>query len=197
MILAPTNINLRDSHTMAIINLTPDSFYSGSRNASVDEALRSIERCVREGATIVDLGGYSSRPGAAEVSVEEEWRRVKIGLVTVKAMKEGVVVSIDTFRSAIAERAVERFGEIIINDISAGEADERIVDVVAANGLAYVAMHMRGTPATMQSLIDYPRGVAVEVADYLSRRADYLSSRGVERVILDPGFGFAKSLKQN
>lgn len=199
MILAPTSINLRDSHTMAIINLTPDSFYSGSRNASVEEALRSIERCVREGATIVDLGGYSSRPGAAEVSVEEEWRRVKIGLEAVKAMKEGVVVSIDTFRAAIVERAVAEYGDVIVNDISAGELDEAMVPTIARLGVPYVAMHMRGTPTTMQQMTNYDDGVVEGVVAYFRERVKYLESEGIkrERIILDPGFGFAKSIEQN
>lgn len=191
-----SGIDLCSPQVMAIVNVTPDSFFSGGRDFSAAALEQRVAKALAEGATLFDVGGYSSRPGADSVSLEEEWRRVELGCSVVRNHTQ-LPLSIDTFRSAIAERAVERFGEIIINDISAGEADERIVDVVAANGLAYVAMHMRGTPATMQSLIDYPRGVAVEVADYLSRRADYLSSRGVERVILDPGFGFAKSLEQN
>jgi dihydropteroate synthase len=196
MILAPTDINLRDSHTMAIINLTPDSFYSGSRNASVEEALRSIERCVREGATIVDLGGYSSRPGAAEVSVEEESRRVKIGLEAVKATTEGVVVSIDTFRSAIVERAFSEYGDFIANDISAGEQDEAMASVVARYDIPYVAMHMRGDCSTMQSLTDYA-DVTAEVKAYFKSFAQKARECGVKNWVLDPGFGFAKTVEQN
>ena len=131
MILHPTTINLADSHVMAIINLTPDSFYARSRNLSCDEVYVSLHQAIEGGATIVDLGGYSSRPGASDVSVEEEWRRVRMGLETVRSMDEGVVVSIDTFRSEVARRAYEEYGDVVINDISAGEMDEAMVGVVA------------------------------------------------------------------
>lgn len=191
-----SDIDLMQPQVMAIINVTPDSFYSHSRAFSVEALERRVAEAVAEGATIFDVGGYSSRPGADDVSLEEEWRRVELGASVVRNMTN-LPLSIDTFRSDIAERATERFGEVIINDISAGEADARMIDVAAANNLPYVAMHMRGTPQTMHSLTTYPRGVVTEVAEYLQRRADYLTSRGVERVVLDPGFGFAKSVEQN
>ena len=199
MMLKPSDINLGDSHVMAIVNLTPDSFYGASRHLSVEDARNTVERVVREGATIVDLGGYSSRPGAADVDMEEEWRRVQMGLEAVREAECGVVVSIDTFRAEVVRRAYETFGEFIVNDITAGEADEEMIATVARLQLPYVAMHMRGTPETMQSMTDYDGGVVADVRSYLKHRAEELQQAGIapRNIILDPGFGFAKSLRQN
>lgn len=184
---------------MGIINLTPDSFYGASRHDVQSEVERSIERSVTEGATIIDLGAYSSRPGAADVDVEEEWRRLKMGLQAARSVSSGVVLSIDTFRADIVRRAADEYGDIIVNDITAGEADPEILDEVVRRNLIYVAMHMRGTPQTMQGMTEYPRGVVAEVKEYFASRLEYLESRGIARdkVILDPGFGFAKSVTQN
>ena len=199
MLLKPSEINLSDSHVMAIVNVTPDSFYASSRNHSLEECRQSVERAVAEGATIVDIGGYSSRPGAADVSLEEEWSRVRIGLEAVKSIDRGVVVSIDTFRSAIVERAFSEYGEFIANDISAGEQDEAMASVVARCDIPYVAMHMRGDCSTMQSLTDYKGGVVADVKEYLLRRCEELQQRGIKQqnLIIDPGFGFAKTIEQN
>lgn len=191
-----SGINLAEPQVMAIVNVTPDSFYAASRKCSVHDVEQHVAAALDQGATMFDVGGYSTRPGAAEVSAEEEWRRVELGAAVVRN-QTNLPLSIDTFRAEIAARATERFGEVIINDISAGEADKQMVGVVAANGLPYVAMHMRGTPQSMQSLTDYPRGVVCEVVEYLRRRLEWLNEQGVERVILDPGFGFAKSMEQN
>ena len=184
---------------MAIVNLTPDSFYASSRHASYAAVRESVERAVREGATIVDLGGYSSRPGAEVVSVDEEWQRVEMGLQAVRDAEVDVVVSIDTFRSEVVRRAYAGYGAFIVNDISAGEADKAMVDVVAELGLPYVAMHMRGTPETMQSLTGYEDGVTKGVVDYFRERVRVLETAGIarENIILDPGFGFAKTQEQN
>ena len=199
MLLKPSEINLSDSHVMAIVNVTPDSFYVSSRNHSLEECRNRVECVVAEGATIVDIGGYSSRPGAADVSLEEEWSRVRIGLEAVKSIDRGVVVSIDTFRSAIVERAFLEYGEFIANDITAGEQDEAMADVVARCDIPYIAMHMRGDSSTMQSLTDYKGGVVADVKEYLLRRCDELQQRGIKRqnLIIDPGFGFAKTIEQN
>lgn len=199
MILNPTTIAISSSHVMAIVNLTPDSFYASSRHSSYDVVRESVERAVREGATIVDLGGYSSRPGADEVSVDEEWRRVEMGLKAVRDAEVEVVVSIDTFRSEIVRRAYEGYGAFIVNDISAGEADHAMIATVAELGLPYVAMHMRGTPETMQSLTDYEAGVTEGVVEYFRERVKVLEAAGIARdnIILDPGFGFAKTVEQN
>lgn len=165
-------------------------------HADVEHTLR---RAIAEGATIIDMGGYSSRPGAESVDVEEEWRRVSMGLDVVRDIDAGVVVSIDTFRSEIVRRAVESYGAIMVNDISAGEADCEMLATVARYDLPYVAMHMRGMPDNMQSLTDYPEGVVRGVVDYFKCRVSELEAAGIrrERIILDPGFGFAKSVEQN
>ena len=197
MILAPSTINLADSHVMAIINVTPDSFYANSRIESVEGLCHRIESVIAEGATIVDIGGYSSRPGAKEVSVEEEWQRVSMGLEAVRRVNAGVVVSVDTFRAEVVRRAVAEYGDIIVNDISAGELDDEMLEVVAKNKLPYIAMHMRGTPKTMQSMTDYEDGVVVGVVDYFRRRIDELHKAGISSIVLDPGFGYAKDAVQN
>ena len=197
--LSTSSISLLDSHVMAIVNVTPDSFYSSSRNVSNVAVLERVERIVREGATIVDIGGYSSRPNAVEVTLEEEWRRVRLGLEAVAQLDAGVVVSIDSFRSEIIRRAYEEFGQVIVNDISAGEQDAQMLDVVARYRLPYVAMHMRGTPQTMQSLTEYEGGVVHGVAEYFRRRVEVIKAAGVvpNNIILDPGFGFSKTMEQN
>lgn len=199
MMLRTSNINLRRSHVMAIVNVTPDSFYFGSRTTSTEDILSRVERVIAEGATIVDIGGYSTRPNAAEVSLEEEWSRVRRGLEAVAKVDAGVVVSVDSFRSEVIRRAVEEFGEVIVNDISAGEHDAEMLGVVAKYDLPYVAMHMRGTPQTMQSMTEYEGGVVRGVVEYFERRVEEIAKVGVrrERIILDPGFGFAKSVAQN
>ena len=184
---------------MAIVNITPDSFFSSSRNNAYDDVVRRVEQSVAEGADILDLGGYSSRPGANDISVDEEWRRVQMGLDAVRSVGGDVRVSIDTFRSEIVRRAYEHYGRFTVNDISAGEQDEHMVSTVARLGLEYVAMHMRGRSDTMQSLTQYDNGVVADVEQYLRRRADELVAEGIERdrIILDPGYGFAKSVEQN
>ena len=199
MMLSTSNINLRDSHIMAIVNVTPDSFYSGSRTISSEDIARRVERVVAEGATIVDIGGYSSRPNAENISLEEEWSRVRRGMEAVAKVDAGVVVSVDSFRAEVIRRAVEEFGEVIVNDISAGEQDAEMLGVVARYALPYVAMHMRGTPQTMQTLTRYDSGVVEGVVEYFRGRVEEIAKAGIakERIILDPGFGFAKSVEQN
>ena len=182
---------------MAIVNITPDSFFDASRTWDEQSIAARVKRVVAEGATIIDIGGYSSRPGADEVTLDEELSRVERALAVVKDVAADVVVSVDTFRSRVAQRAIEMMGEVIVNDISAGEADAAMVDVVAHYGVPYVAMHMRGTPQTMQHSTAYERGVVEEVAAYFDRRTEWLMGRGVKDIIIDPGFGFAKSMVQN
>ena len=181
---------------MGIVNMTPDSFYAPSRNGNEGELSRRIASMVEDGADMLDIGGYSSRPGAAEVSVEEEWRRVGTALKVARREAPQIPVSVDTFRSEIARRAVMEFGPIIVNDISGGNLDGEMWQVVATLGVPYVVMHMRGTPATMQSLTDYTDVTAEVIAD-LSRRVRQLRLMGVADVIVDPGFGFSKTLAQN
>ncbi|MFI3270010.1 MAG: dihydropteroate synthase [Rikenellaceae bacterium] len=189
-------IDLQKRHIMAIINVTPDSFYEGSRTASSETIEQRIVEAVEAGATILDIGGYSSRPAATAVEIEEEWRRVALGCEVARSVAPTVAISIDTFRSEIVRRTVERFGAIIVNDITAGEGDREMVSVVAQYRLPYVAMHMRGTPETMQSLTQY-NNVVDDVVEYFKERVATLRKAGVEQIVIDPGFGFAKSLEQN
>ena len=199
MMLDSKSLNLDKAQVMAIVNLTPDSFYATSRHFTSSDVSRSVERAISEGATIVDLGGYSSRPGAEDVSLEEEWRRVRMGLEAVRSTGGEVLVSIDTFRSEVVRRAYEEFGNFIVNDISAGELDEAMLATVARYDLTYVAMHMRGVPQTMSSLNHYDDGVVDGVKSYFATRVKELEAAGIahDRIILDPGFGFAKSPTQN
>ncbi len=183
-------------HIMTILNVTPDSFFEGSRTSEREAIHERAKEALEAGATIIDIGGYSSRPGAEEVSVEEEWRRVELGCEVVRELSASVLISVDTFRAEVVRRAAERFGEIIVNDIMAGEGDEKMFETVAKYRLPYIAMHMRGTPQTMQSMTEY-RDIAKEVVEYLRERVCMMKSAGIERIALDPGFGFAKSLDQN
>ena len=192
-----SDLDLSQPQVMTIVNVTDDSFFAGSRTIDKSAIVSRVQQALEEGATIFDVGGYSSRPGAKELSVEEEWCRVSVGLQAVRSVSASVPVSVDTFRSEVARRAVEEFGELIINDISAGELDSKMIDVVAQYKVPYIAMHMRGTPQTMQSNTYYENGVVAEVCQYFERKCAELQSRGVEHIILDPGFGFAKSLEQN
>lgn len=184
---------------MAIVNITPDSFFGESRTFDADAVVRRVETALREGAAMFDIGGYSSRPGAGEVPEEEEWRRVAMGLEIVRRMAPQVPVSVDTFRSGIVGRVIERFGPVAVNDISAGALDERMLPTVARYGVPYIAMHMRGTPQTMQSMTGYRLGIVAETVDYFRRRISDMLQAGIRRenIVLDPGFGFAKTLEQN
>lgn len=181
---------------MGIVNVTPDSFFVGSRTTDTDAVRERVRRVVNEGAAIVDIGGYSSRQGADDVSPEEELRRVVLALKIVRGEFPDVVVSIDTFRGEVAEGVMSRFGVCIVNDISAGELDGGIMQVASRYGAPYIAMHMRGTPADMQGRTGYGN-VTAEVTEYLLGRAEKARTAGVKDVILDPGFGFAKTTEQN
>ena len=191
-------IDLDRVHIMAIVNVTDDSFYSASRVVSEQALERRIAEVVEQGATIIDIGGYSSRPGADDIDLETEWARVDLGVGVARRVAPDMAVSVDTFRAEIVRRTVEKYGEIIVNDITAGEGDNDMVALVAEHNLIYVAMHMRAVPKSMQEHTDYD-DVVVEVADYLKNRAAWLESQGVKRenIILDPGFGFAKTVEQN
>ena len=184
---------------MAMLNVTPDSFFAGSRMPDAPHVERRVREAVAEGASIIDVGGYSSRPGADEVSPDEEWRRVELGVEAVRRLAPGMAISVDTFRSEVAARAIERFGPLIINDISAGELDPAMPAVAAKYGVPYIAMHMKGDPKTMQSLTDYKRDITAEVVAYFEARVAALLAAGIarEHLVLDPGFGFAKTTEQN
>ena len=197
MRLGNRELDLSQPQVMAIINVTDDSFFEGSRTVDEQSIAARVREAIASGATILDVGGYSSRPGAKELSVDEEWERVRKGLRIIKDVAADAFVSVDTFRSEVVRRAVEEFGDVIVNDISAGELDDEMIDVVAKYNLPYIAMHMRGTPQTMQSMTEYPNGVVVEVCRYFEKKVADLHSREVSKIILDPGFGFAKTLEQN
>ena len=184
---------------MAILNVTPDSFYAGSRTPEAEAIERRVREAVSEGAELIDVGGYSSRPGAGEVSPDEEWRRVTLGVETVRRVAPGMAVSVDTFRSEVAAKAVDAFGPLVVNDISAGELDPEMLSVVSKYGVPYIAMHMKGDPKTMQSQTDYRRDITTEVVDYFRRRTETMLVAGIRRenIVLDPGFGFAKTTEQN
>jgi dihydropteroate synthase len=190
------HIDLSSPRVMTIVNVTPDSFYDGSRTFTEEEIERHVERAIEQGTDMLDVGGYSSRPNADEVSVEEEIARVGRAMRVIRRVCPEMVVSIDTFRAEVVRRTVAEWGDCIVNDISAGELDPQMITTVAELGLPYVAMHMRGTPATMQSMTDYD-DIVEEVRQYFAQRLDTLRKAGIEDVVIDPGFGFAKTLEQN
>lgn len=201
--LAPYSINVRgrffdlsQPQVMGILNVTPDSFYSGSRMQTDAQIAARAEQIVEEGGTMIDLGAYSSRPGAADVSPEEELSRLSRALGIVRGLFPDVVVSVDTFRAEVARRCVEDYGADIINDISGGTLDEDMFPTVASLNVPYILMHMRGTPQTMQQKTDY-KDVTAEVLRYFGEKVDRLHAMGVSDIILDPGYGFAKTLEQN
>ena len=188
---------------MGIVNLTPDSFWAPSRS-SIDNSIPRIASMVADGADMIDLGAVSTRPGAGDVSVEEEWRRLEPTLKSLadRAVVEqyglaGVEFSIDTTSSEIVRRAFDTFGRFIVNDISAGEDDPEMLGTVASLGLPYVAMHKRGNPRTMDSKCEYPAGVVAALKDYFVDFSRKASEIGVNDWILDPGLGFAKTEAQN
>lgn len=182
---------------MGILNITPDSFYNGSRAESADAIERRVACMMSEGADMIDIGAYSSRPGASDVSAREETERLRRGMAALRRVAPDVPVSVDTFRASVARVAVEEMGADMINDISGGDLDPEMTDTVASLKVPYIVMHMRGTPATMQSLTDYPDGVTAEVIAELSRKIDLMRLKGVADIIADPGLGFAKTIEQN
>ena len=189
-------LSLKSPVVMGILNVTPDSFYAGSRQADEAAVAQRIETILAEGGAIVDIGGYSSRPDAAEVTEEEEWQRIKPALKRMQRDFPEVPVSVDTFRSAIARRAVEEYGTAMINDISGGMLDARMFETIALLQVPYILMHMRGTPQTMQQHTDYD-DLMEDIMLYFAQKVRALRQLGGNDVILDPGFGFAKTLEQN
>lgn len=183
---------------MGIINVNNESFFSGSRFVAAQEVVSKIEEMATQGASIIDLGACSTRPGSTPVSQEQEWEYLKEVLELVaRENLSGIRISIDTFRSDIVRRAYDIVGEFIVNDISAGEDDPDMLPAVGCLGLPYIAMHKRGTPSTMQQLCDYPDGVVEEVTEYFKAFEARAAACGIKEYIMDPGFGFAKNLEQN
>lgn len=181
---------------MGILNVTPDSFYAGSRKQNEAEIAKQIESILNEGGDMVDIGGYSSRPDAADVSEVEELERLKLALELIKRDYPDITVSVDTFRSSIARTVVEEYGAAIINDISGGQLDKNMFPTIAALKVPYILMHMRGTPKTMQQQTDYNH-LTADIIKYFPEKVDELFQLGVNDIILDPGFGFSKTLEQN
>ncbi len=180
---------------MGILNVTPDSFYSGSRTSTEEEILQKTERMLNDGATIIDIGGYSSRPGADDIAIEEETRRITLAISTIKKSFPEAVISIDTFRSEVAETAINE-GAQIINDISGFEIDPKIIDVAVRYKTPYILMHIRGNPQTMTKLTTYDN-LLKDIFRYFKEKTDQLKTAGVHDIILDPGFGFSKTMEQS
>lgn len=190
-----TLLDLSKPQIMGILNLTPDSFYDGGRNNNLIDALKKTEQILSEGADLIDIGAYSSRPGAEHISEETESERLIPVLRAIVSKFPDAILSIDTFRSGIAKIAVNE-GAAIINDISAGSMDKEMFQTIAKLGVPYIMMHMKGTPQTMSSQNDY-EDITTEVCQYFASRIQKLRNLGVNDLIVDPGFGFAKNLEQN
>ena len=188
--------DLRTPIVMGIVNVTPDSFFSLSRFKSDLALLQRVENFLSEGATIIDIGGCSTRPGSDQVSMEEEMRLIAETLEVVCKKFPEAVISIDTYRSPVARMAVQQYGVAMINDISGGNIDLQMFETIASLKVAYVLTHMRGTPKDMQEYTDYQDMVA-EIMQYLSKKTAQLRLLGVHDVVIDPGFGFSKTLEQN
>lgn len=180
---------------MGIVNVTPDSFHSASRAQKEDEILEKAEKMLTEGADIVDVGGYSSRPGANTITIQEELDRVIPAVASIRNHFTEAVISVDTFRSTVAKEAIHA-GADIINDIQGGQADDRMFETVASLQVPYIMMHMRGTPQTMKGLTDY-EDIAAELFSFFQERIQKLLQQGVTDIILDPGLGFAKVMRQS
>lgn len=181
---------------MGIINVTPDSFWEGSRAADADSIAGRAAAMIADGADIIDLGACSTRPGAETCDASTEEARIAVGVEAVRSVSADIPLSVDTFRASVARSAVER-GADIVNDISGGDLDPEMMPTVASLHVPYIMMHMRGTPATMQSMCDYHEGVVTEVVADLSRKIERFRLAGVADIIADPGLGFAKTVGQN
>lgn len=202
-VLQPKYINVNGSLldlstpcVMGILNITPDSFYAGSRMQTETEIARRVTRIIAEGAGIIDIGAYSSRPNAENVSAKEEMERLRTGLGILYKVQPDAVVSVDTFRADVARMCVEEYGVAIINDIAAGEMDEDMFRTVARLNVPYIMMHMQGTPQNMQQHPHYDN-LLKEIFQYFARKVQQLRDLGVKDMVLDPGFGFGKTLEHN
>ena len=180
---------------MGIINVTPDSFYTDSRSFTEQKVLEKAEKMLLEGASFLDIGGYSTRPGAEEISIQEEIERITAPIIAILMHFPKAIISIDTFRSEVAQAAIEN-GASIVNDVSGGCLDENMFSTVAALKVPYILMHMRGNPATMSKLTNYDN-ITIEVLKYFSERISMARAAGLNDIIADPGFGFAKTPAQS
>lgn len=189
-------LDLSQPQVMGILNVTPDSFYSASRKNTEQEVADRIIAILAEGGSMIDIGAYSSRPGADDITAEEEMGRLRSALRILRNIAADAVVSVDTFRADVARMCVEEYGVQIINDISGGELDARMFETVASLGVPYILMHMKGNPQTMQQQPHYD-DLLSEMLRYFGTKVQQLHELGVKDIILDPGFGFAKTLEHN
>ncbi len=189
-------LDLSEPQVMGILNVTPDSFYSGSRKQTEDEIESRVRQIIGEGASIIDIGAYSSRPNADDVSPSEEMERLRKGLSVIQRVAPNAIVSVDTFRADVAKMCVEEYGVGIVNDISGGMLDKDMFATVAKLGIPYILMHMQGTPQNMQHNPHYD-DVVKEVFMYFAEKVQRLRDLGVKDIILDPGYGFGKTIEHN
>jgi dihydropteroate synthase len=189
-------IDLGTPQVMGILNVTPDSFYSGSRKQTETEIAERVEQILAEGGQMIDIGAYSSRPNADDVSTKEEMERLRRGLRILREKDPDAIVSVDTFRADVAKMCVEEFGVQIVNDISGGELDKQMFKTVAKLGVPYILMHMKGTPQTMQQA-PYYEDLMKEVMLYFAEKVQQLRDLGQKDIVLDPGYGFAKTIDHN
>ena len=189
-------LDLATPKVMGILNLTPDSFYAGSRTQTDQQVAERVTQLLAEGADILDVGAYSSRPGADDLPVEEEMRRLREGLTVLRREVPNAIVSVDTFRADVARMSIEEFGVAMVNDISGGELDSQMYTTIALARVPYIIMHMQGTPQNMQQAPHY-ENVLKEVMLHLAEKVEKLHEMKVNDIILDPGFGFGKTLTHN
>ena len=189
-------MDLSEPQVMGILNVTPDSFYAGSRSETEKDIVQRLHQIIDEGASIIDIGGYSSRPNAEHISAAEEMNRLRNGLEIIRKHSPNAVVSVDTFRADVAKMCVEEYGVAIINDISAGQMDKEMFPTIAKLGVPYIIMHMKGTPQDMQVSPKYDHFLK-EIFYYFSEKVQKLRDLGVKDIIIDPGFGFGKTLEHN
>ena len=188
-------LDLSTTQIMGILNMTNDSFYDGGKYNNINKALRKVEQFIKEGAIMLDIGAYSSRPGAKHISINEEWERLKDIVPIVNKEFPEIIISVDTFRAEIAQKSIEN-GAHIINDISSGEMDSNMFDTIAKLQVPYIMMHMQGTPQNMQNNPQY-NCIEKEVFCYFENKVKILKKNGVKNIIIDPGFGFGKTLVHN
>ena len=188
-------LDLSSPIIMGILNVTPDSFYDGGFYDNQKKVIDQVEKMINDGASIIDIGGYSSRPGADNISADVELARVQPVVKMIKERFTKVLISIDTFRSEVAKQCVEN-GADIINDISGGSLDSKMFETVAKLNVPYIIMHMRGNPANMMDKTDY-ENIIEEMSSYFSKKIELAKSFGINDIIIDPGFGFSKTTKQN
>ena len=189
-------IDLSEPQVMGILNITPDSFYAESRVQTEESIRMRVRQIVSDGGQMIDIGAYSSRPGAEDISIQEEIGRLKMGMKILREEAPDIVVSVDTFRAEVAKVAVEEMGADMVNDISGGELDKDMFAIVARLGVPYICMHMKGSPQTMQHKAQYD-DVLKDVLLYFAEKVQKLRDLGVADIIIDPGYGFAKTLDQN